>query len=616
MFFFTKKDDYSNAIGEKELLRESKKALKFESNVFAKTLGPFGMNSILEDRTLQHSITKDGYTVYQNLVIYNRVGRAIVRLIQKISGSLNEIVGDGTTSSVIVANELESIRDLIKKHKTSPRIISELTKLVSNHIVEQIRKFAVPIRFPVMKDGVPNSDMLYKEAHKTITNLAAISLNNDYNRGKLVADIFMSLSDPKNGFINVETSKTNVTHFDKDRGFEIYRGMLLPEMCTEPDGKTAIYQDPYILLVKGQIMTNDSDAIQNILNLVIGKLDKPLVIIAGGYSQAISETIRQSLIAYAERNNKKMPLLCVEIDTESSIGKDELMDIEANIGARVITVEAGKNFPVEENPEKYLMYMGHCAKIVSKTTTYTRILQGKIDKSKANFRISEIEKEIEQMKSEQHLDNSFNIFKLNRRKAILQNDMITLFVGGDTMEEKESTADLFDDAVRGCRSAAANGVVPGGNTIVANITHFILTNDAVFESLLAEVKKNFGSSALIGDKKLREIVYDLVKTIKDSYIRSYAIVLNNKFQNKRKSYQIAKKCVESGVVYNLITDKYEEFSEELENGELCIHDDALVMNSAETDIRILIAATSIIDLIITSNQFIRLPDRNLMQKNM
>lgn len=609
-------EEYSNVIGEKDLHREARRTLRFEADLFAKTLGPYGMNTILEDKTLHHAITKDGYTVYQNVAIYNRVGRAIARLIQKISGSVNEVVGDGTTSAVIVANELYPLRKLISKHNISPRILSEIMKLTCNYLVQKVRnEYAYSIPLPT-GDGWSKEDPDYMYAYRMIRDVATISLNNDATRGTMVADIFMSLKDPKNGFINVEASKSNATFFDKDRGFEIFRGMIIPEMCTEPDSKTAIWANPKILLIKGQLMTNDIDAIGNVINLVIGKLNQPLVIIAGGYSQAITATIRESIVNYWQTNKKRMPLLCIEIDTESEIGKDELLDIEANIGAHTILVEPGRDFPTYDTIEEYIPMFGGCKKIQCRANN-TRIIEGTIDTAKANFRIAQIEKDIELMKSEQHLDNRFNIYRLNKRKALLCNDMVTLYVGGDTLEEKESSADLFDDAVRGCRSASINGVVPGGNTVMAKAVHNILNTPLKYEEYISLILGNFNRSNGASKIKLQKIATDTLKEIEQAYVRSCARVLDNKFRNKLKSYFVAKKCVTSNMTYNLITDLKEKFyTIDRETGRKLVSSEAHVINSADTDIRILIAATSIIDLIITSNQFIRVPSVSEMQKNM
>lgn len=640
----SQKEDYSNVINTKELEREARKTLKFESNAFSKTLGPYGMNTILEDRNLQHRVTKDGFSVYGSMVIYNRIGRVISKLIQKVSGSLNETVGDGTTSAVIVGNELLRLKRLIKRYNIPPKLLSRLVEFVKDDAIKQIDEvYKYPLNYEIEKhreelekfvnpetgeviDSEERLNTLRKsDYYKIIKNLASISLNNDYKDGELVANIFTELNDPGNGFINVEVSTSADTHYDKDRGFEIYRGMLIPEMVTEPDGRTASHSNPLILLVKGTLMTEDIEPIGRVINFVIGELGRPLVIIAGGFSTAITETFRQSIIKYAEVNKRLMPLLCVEVDNESSYGSQQFLDVEANVGAQIITVGNGKSFPIEKSPELYLKYLGEAKKISCLHTARTRILEGKSSKSKVEFRISEIDKQLAQLKSEQHIDHYQEIFKLNKRKACLLNDMITLCIGGNTIEEKESRKDLFDDAVRGCKSAVRNGICRGGNTMVAKYCFDTLKDYNRIKELSLQFFDEYGYRDMISKSKMEKLIASVLKETMIAYTRVYAIILNNKFNNWRKSYSIAKNCVKNNQVYNLVSGCYEEWSETEFNPKYTKYTDSqihkpicdnLVVNSAETDTQILSAATSILDLLMTSNQFIRLPQVAQMQKNM
>jgi chaperonin GroEL (HSP60 family) len=603
---FKTKNVYSNIIGTREVEKRIQKVLNELSSVFTRTLGPYGMNTIIEDNYLHHVITKDGFTVYTKYVAYDRVARAISRFFLKISSSLNEIVGDGTTSSVIVAKELYTLKKLIKKYKIPPQTLITTVEAISKLLIDRIEKRAFRIELDKSFSDPFITTASFRDA---IKNIASISLNNDSDAGSFVADVFCSMRDPEHGFVNVEVSKNKDTHFDLDRGFEIPRGMVLPEMVTEADGRRAIYLNPLILTIKGSLMTNDLEAIHKITHIA-NNMDRPLVIIAGGFSKVICETFRQSIIDFAERHGKHLRLMCVEMDTDSEFGKETLLDLQANIGSRIITVGDGKNFPIEQNELKYLDYCGSCDKIVANLTTYTRIIGGKRDDTKIQFRIEEIDRKIEEMKSEQHIDNHTNIFLLERRKASLLNDMVTVHVGGDTLEEKENKAYLYDDAVRGCRSAIRKGYISGGNTAVAKICHEILekiknSNHGYITRLDVDYKVLSNLVPSIGRKKAEEVVIEIFKIMKESYIRVYATILNNKFLSWKKSMKVARECVEVGRTYNLITDELE--AEDARSK---------VVNSSEVDTQILKAAISILKLVITSNQFVRIPEVEQMKKNM
>lgn len=628
MSFLFNRGEYSNVIGTNKLRREAAKALKFESQAFAKTLGPYGENTIIESQTLNHKITKDGFEVYKNVVIYNKIGRVIARLIQKISGTLNENVGDGTTSSVVVAKEMYQLRKIIKKYKITPKLFTLILEEVSAWLISRMKVNAFDVTtlsedIKALADRTDLDKLRDTRFHEVVKNLAAISLNNDYEKGQLIADIFSQLEEPGNGYINVDRSNTELTHYDKDRGFEIFRGAIDPELTP---GGTIEWRKPKILLVKGQLATNDIACVEKVVNFVIGTLGQPLVIIAGGFSQALTQTILQSAMVYREQKKTAFPLLAIEVDNTSDAGFENFKDVEANVCATIIDTQYGKPFPNEKEPEMYIKYLGEAELVRCKGVYWTRILGGKRSATRVEARLAAIDQEIARLKSEPEVDHYHAIFKLNKRRACLLNDMITLNIGGKTPEEKETDAFLFDDAVRGCKSAINNGICRGGNLEVARMCYEILNNlnpmvDVlkdeelpVLVNLCMKKIQSFG----ISENKMKAIVIDMLRGLMDAYTRAFAIIVNNKFHDRRKSIKIARKCVAENQVYNLVDGTYESYDSNPDsfsfNGGFKIGNK--VINSVDTDINILKTSVSILNLVITSNQFIRFPKREEMLKNM
>jgi chaperonin GroEL (HSP60 family) len=322
-----------------------------------------------------------------------------------------------------------------------------------------------------------------------------------------------------------------------------------------------------------------------------------------------------------------MNLICVEVDTESTIGKENLEDLAMNIGARIITVDSTRPFPQEPNPEGYEKYLGTCEKIISSTSSYTRFIRGNGDQDRINFRVSDIDKEIDAMKSEQHIDNSYNIFLLQRRKAALLGDMVTLAIGASTLEEKENRQHLFDDAVRGCKSAIRNGVVFGGNTIIPKICHKILSSDYACEIIASKIRaelnevipKNVFSQAIFS-----KFIKNIILEIEIAYTRTFAIIINNSFNSWNKSLKKAKENVSKYRLYDLITGNegvtpvalHESLVNSSEKHTISGQFDTNILNSAEVDTQILTAAVSIVDLVIASNQYLRVPSREEMLKHL
>jgi chaperonin GroEL (HSP60 family) len=197
--------------------------------------------------------------------------------------------------------------------------------------------------------------------------------------------------------------------------------------------------------------------------------------------------------------------------------------------------------------------------------------------------------------------------------------MVTLYVGGDTLEEKENRQHLFDDAVRGCKSAVRNGVVVGGNTVIPMICHRLLDYPELLNTLIPEITAEINmpfSRHMEYKRNFTKFIKDILHNIEVAYTRAYAIILNNGFNNWNQSYRKAKKCVAECMIYDLVYGKVDHVPVIITEGTILQTPATMIINSSEVDTQILTAATSIIDLIIASNQYLRVPSREEMVKNM
>jgi len=651
--------DYSNIISAKALEKEIHNVLIEMDKAFTNTLGPYGNNTIIEDNYLHHKITKDGFTVFNRLYFYKRMAKVISFIVKKISMVLNETVGDGTTSAVVVASELRSLKKLIKKYKVSPKVIATIIERVAKYLAEIIKQHSIRI------DNLPSD---FKKA--ILKNIAAISCNNDYDKGELISNLFMKLRDPASGFVHVELSRNNTSYFDTDKGFEIFRGMLIPEMVTEEDKISAIYENAKYLMIEGQVMSNDTETINTLLDWTHAK-SEPLVVIAGGYSEVFKENLKAYFTSYMNQFNKPPMLLCLTVDTESELGKEGFYDVVANVGAQAIRVAPGVNMP-KLSIEDIYKKLGTSEKIVM-TLTKTRIIRGKQNMAKINERLAELDKRLEFMRSRLHENTESEAYTIMKRKAVLNNDMVTLFIGGSTLDEKETMKYLVIDAVQSCKSAFINGVVTGGNLTVARaINNLLKPNNIDGFTFIDDVCEEVSASVGIEhNRRLMSMVKDVMRYMMNAYIQVYSKILNNKYNNHFKSVSISKKCLKTNTLLNLITDNYEKLIERTENLSLVedvnryhelttplytyaeseegeepvktlvarditfgdskfidefktkyqpmlkdFSDNYKVINSCETDINILNAATSIITLLITSNQFVRVPRMDNIQKEL
>ena len=92
---------------------------KILENIVRTTLGPKGMDKMLNDSLGDVTITNDGATILREMDIAQPAARMLVEIAKK----QEEIVGDGTTSVIVIAGELLSKAEELIDDGIAPSII-------------------------------------------------------------------------------------------------------------------------------------------------------------------------------------------------------------------------------------------------------------------------------------------------------------------------------------------------------------------------------------------------------------------------------------------------------------------------------------------------------------
>ena len=81
-------------------------AVKLLKETVASTLGPKGYNVLIERKMNIPMVTKDGVTVSDNIESSDREVNAVIKLIRSVASKKSSDVGDGTTTSTLIATTL------------------------------------------------------------------------------------------------------------------------------------------------------------------------------------------------------------------------------------------------------------------------------------------------------------------------------------------------------------------------------------------------------------------------------------------------------------------------------------------------------------------------------
>ncbi len=415
------------AFGE-DARRRLKIGVDVLANAVATTLGPKGRNVALDRKFGSPTITHDGVTVAKEIELEDPFENMGAQLLKEAATKTNDIAGDGTTTSTVLAHAM--VTDGLKSLAagSNPMLLKRGIQKASATVAEAIGKQAI--------------DVTTKEE---IAAVAAISAQ-DREIGELIAEVMDKVG--KDGVITVEESKGLEFETEYVEGMQFDRGYISPYFVTDPENMEAVVEEPYVLIHDKKISAA-TDIVPILEKLVqIGKRD--LVVIA--------EDIDGEALATLVLNKLRGMLNVVTVKAPGfgDRRKAMLQDIAILTGGTVITEELGRKLEsVTVND------LGKAGKIVV-TKDDTTIIEGSGETDRIKGRIEEIKVEIDRSTSD------YDKEKLQERLAKLAGGVAVIRVGAATETELKEKKHRVEDALSATRAAVEEGIVPGGGVALVN----------------------------------------------------------------------------------------------------------------------------------------------------
>ena len=120
------------------------------------TLGPKGLDKLLVDQAMNRHVSNDGVTILLSLSTVHPVSRMIVEIAER----QEQLVGDGTTTAVVMAAEMiKDGRRLIKELGVHPTKVAEGIETGVNYACEQLEKESIKVKMgdPALEQVVRTS---------------------------------------------------------------------------------------------------------------------------------------------------------------------------------------------------------------------------------------------------------------------------------------------------------------------------------------------------------------------------------------------------------------------------------------------------------------------------
>lgn len=105
------------------------------------SLGPRGMDKMIQSGKGENLITNDGYTMLKSMAVMHPTARMLVEL----SAAQDVEAGDGTTSVVVIAGSLLGAADRLLDKGIHPTIISEAFQRAAADAVKVLDSMSIPV---------------------------------------------------------------------------------------------------------------------------------------------------------------------------------------------------------------------------------------------------------------------------------------------------------------------------------------------------------------------------------------------------------------------------------------------------------------------------------------
>ncbi|QNO37970.1 chaperonin GroEL [Protaetiibacter sp. SSC-01] len=406
---------------DEEARRGLERGLNTLADAVKVTLGPRGRNVVLEKKWGAPTITNDGVSIAKEIELddpYEKIG---AELVKEVAKKTDDVAGDGTTTSVVLAQAL--VREGLRNVAAGADPIS---------LKRGIEKAVAAVETELRANA---KEVETKEEYAATASISAA----DPEIGQLIAEAIDKVG--KEGVVTVEESNTFGTTLELTEGMRFDKGYLSAYFVTDPERQEAVFEDPYILIVNSKISN-----IKDLLPIV----DK--VIQAGKQLLIIAEDVDGEALATLVVNKIRgiFKSVAVKAPGFGDRRKAQLQDIAILTGGQVISEEVGLKL---ENAT--LDLLGQARKVIV-TKDETTIVEGAGSADAIAGRVKQLRQEID------NTDSDYDREKLQERLAKLAGGVAVIKAGAATEVELKERKHRIEDAIRNAKAAGEEGIVAGG----------------------------------------------------------------------------------------------------------------------------------------------------------
>lgn len=465
-------------------------------NAVRVTLGPSGRNALMERHTgvLAPLITNDGVSIAQEIILKDEAENIGAQTIIEAARKTNSQVGDGTTTSIILAQKILSsciakIDDetsLIDNKTDVMEIMREIDKQ-KKLAVEELKKLAKPIK-------------TQKELEKV-----AIASSENEELGKIVAEMQWKLG--KTGFIHTEETQLDEISYNYGEGMNFFSKFASSYFADDYAELKTIKKNVPVLITN--IRLENVGQIFELTKELAKRGEKNLVIMSsGGYNRMMIDTF----VANKLKGTFNICALSVPSQTE-----DELDDIALFTNAKFI--DKYKQYKLENIKVEDL---GKIIEMISKDRE-TFLSGGSPDVKK---RVEDLKKQAKNQEVEALRNRTY------QRIASLTTGIGKIKVGSRNDLRRTYLKRKTDDAVCAVKAALEEGIIDGAGQsfikIAKKLPQNILTE--VLKAPYEQLRENSGGEGgkTIDPLKVMRVALENACEVAGTILTTETIIVNER----------------------------------------------------------------------------------------
>ncbi|XWN29291.1 MAG: chaperonin GroEL [Devosia sp.] len=390
------------------------------------TLGPKGMNAMIDRPIGTPMITRDGVSIANEIELTDRFENMGAQVVREVSMQTNDVAGDGTTTAIVLANGLiQGGVELLEKGAKAVDVCRGI-EAATEAAVKALQKTARPA-----KDD------------RVIASVAEIAAGSK-KLGNIVAEAFRGVGEK--GVITTDFGVTTETTVEVLEGMSFDRGYISHHMVTDQEKMVAELKRP--LIVMTDLKVKDPASLDTVRRIA-DEEGRSLLVIA--------EEISPEVVVTLLGENTPGKYLVVHPPEYGQWRKSMMEDLAILTGGRVIARDLGGRLETATRAD-----LGAAAAAWS-TASDTAIIRGEGDPARIEARRGQVQRQLDIAPPNIEQD------KLRDRLAKLSGGTAVIYAGGTTPVEQKRTIQLIEDSLAAVRAAASEGVVAGGGTALLGI---------------------------------------------------------------------------------------------------------------------------------------------------